>query len=84
MEEIDILDQPAEESYEHFRCVVDPGQVAIRIDKYLFERMVHSSRNRIQTAAEAGCICVNDKAVKRYTPEVIYDRMNEYYKKNKS
>lgn len=29
-------------------------------------------------------IKVNDKAVKRYTPEVIYDRMNEYYKKNKS
>lgn len=50
--------------YEHFRCVVDLGQVPVRIDKYLFERMQHSSRNRIQAAAEAGFIHVNDKPVK--------------------
>lgn len=50
--------------YEHFRCVVDFGQVPVRIDKYLFERMQHSSRNRIQAAAEAGFIHVNDKPVK--------------------
>ena len=29
-------------------------------------------------------ITINDKAIKRYTPEVIYDRMNEYYDKNKT
>lgn len=50
--------------YEHFRCEVDPGQVPVRIDKYLFERMQHSSRNRIQAAAEAGYIHVNDRPVK--------------------
>jgi 23S rRNA pseudouridine1911/1915/1917 synthase len=50
--------------YEHYRQVVDAGQVPVRIDKYLFERMQHSSRNRIQTAAENGCIHVNDKPVK--------------------
>lgn len=33
--------------------------------------------------ASAG-ITLNDKAMKRYTPEVIYDKMNEYYEKNKS
>ena len=50
--------------YEHFRCVVDAGQVPVRIDKYLFERMVHSSRNRIQSAAEAGYIQVGGSPVK--------------------
>ncbi|MEG1839567.1 MAG: RluA family pseudouridine synthase, partial [Bacteroidaceae bacterium] len=35
-----------------------------RIDKYLFERIVNASRNRIQQAAEANCIRVNEKPVK--------------------
>ena len=47
------------ELYEHFRVTVDKGQVPARIDKFLFERMQHSSRNRIQKAAEAGFIHVN-------------------------
>ena len=50
--------------YEHFRVLVDKGQDATRIDKYLFERMQHSSRNRIQKAAEAGAIHVNGVPVK--------------------
>ncbi|MBR1392831.1 MAG: hypothetical protein IJ561_03240 [Ruminococcus sp.] len=33
---------------------------------------------------EALNITVNEKAIKRYTPEVIYDRMNEYYEKNQA
>ena len=36
----------------------------VRIDKYLAERMQHSSRNRIQVAADAGFIHVNGKPVK--------------------
>ena len=36
------------ELYEHFRVVVDKGQSPVRIDKYLFERIVNASRNRIQ------------------------------------
>lgn len=50
--------------FEHFRIVADAGQVPIRIDKFLTEHMQHSSRNRIQAAAEAGFIHVNDKPVK--------------------
>lgn len=50
--------------YEHFRLVADAGQVAVRIDKFLTERMAHSSRNRIQKAADAGFIHVNGKPVK--------------------
>ena len=52
------------ELYEHFRMVVDSGQGSVRIDKFLFERMPNSSRNRIQKAAEAGSIYVNGTQVK--------------------
>ena len=52
------------ELYEHFRVIVDKGQEPVRIDKFLFERMQHSSRNRIQKAADAGYIHVNNAPVK--------------------
>ena len=52
------------ELYEHYRFVADAGQVAVRIDKWMAERMPHSSRNRIQTAADAGFIHANGKPVK--------------------
>ena len=52
------------ELYEHFRVIVDKGQEPVRIDKFLFERMQHSSRNRIQKAADAGFIHVNNVPVK--------------------
>lgn len=50
--------------YEHFRFVVARGQVPVRIDKFMFEKLQHSSRNRIQKAAESGYVHVNDKPVK--------------------
>ena len=50
--------------YEHFRFEVDRGQVPVRIDKFMFEKLQHSSRNRIQKAAEAGFVHVNDRPVK--------------------
>ncbi len=50
--------------YEHFALTVDKGQKMLRIDKFLVDRLEHCSRNRIQTAADEGCILVNDVAVK--------------------
>lgn len=50
--------------YEHYRFEADPGQKQIRIDKFLVDRMEGTSRNRIQLAAEAGSIRVNDVPVK--------------------
>ena len=58
-----VVDNPAE-LYEHFRVVVDKGQSQVRVDKYLFERLVNSSRNRIQKAADAGLIMANGRPVK--------------------
>lgn len=57
----ELLEQ---ELYEHFRFVADKGQELLRVDKFLVLRLQKSSRNRIQQAAEAGCILVNGKPVK--------------------
>ncbi|MDR1336709.1 MAG: RluA family pseudouridine synthase [Tannerella sp.] len=50
--------------YEHFRYVADRKQSMLRIDKFLTDRMMNISRNRIQLAAEAHCILVNGAPVK--------------------
>lgn len=69
-EELDDLDfadgdeEGERELYEHFKVVVDPGQKPVRVDKYLFERIVNASRNRIQQAADAGFVMANGKPVK--------------------
>ena len=52
------------ELYEHYRVVADKGQQLLRVDKFLINLMHDTSRNRIQAAAEAGCIHVNGRAVK--------------------
>lgn len=52
------------ELYEHFRFVADKGQQLLRVDKFLVSRLEKSSRNRIQQAADAGCIIVNGRPVK--------------------
>jgi 23S rRNA pseudouridine1911/1915/1917 synthase len=53
-----------QELYEHYRFVVDRGQGLLRIDKYVTSRIENASRNKIQIAARAGNILVNDQPVK--------------------
>jgi 23S rRNA pseudouridine1911/1915/1917 synthase len=50
--------------YEHFRFVVDKGQGQLRIDKFLQQKIENASRTKVQSAAEAGNILVNEKPVK--------------------
>lgn len=64
MEEPSYISDDGKELYEHFRFVADKGQQMIRVDKFLVDRMEKTSRNRIQQAADAGCIIVNGKAAK--------------------
>lgn len=52
------------ELYEHIRIVVDKGQAQERIDTFLTNHIQNISRNRVQNAAKAGNILVNEKAVK--------------------
>jgi len=63
--EDEIFDeQDEQEMYEHHRIAVDKGQSMLRIDKYLMIRLQNASRTKIQYAAEAGCVLVNEKPVK--------------------
>ena len=73
----DLLEQNEEDAprlYEHFRFVADRGQSLLRVDKFLVDRMMGATRNRIQLAADAGCIMANGKPVKsnyRVKPEDV-------------
>ena len=67
LDDISLMEEDDEEQrelYEHLRMEVDHGQQPVRIDKYMSEHIQHSSRNRIQKAADAGFIQVNGKPVK--------------------
>src|SRR5690554_313360 len=50
--------------FEHYRFQVDPGQSLMRIDKFLSNRINNVSRSKIQAAADAGNILVNNSPVK--------------------
>ena len=58
------LEQQEQELYEHHRFVVDRGQTAVRLDIYLQTHLTGVSRNKVQAAAKAGCVRVNDKETK--------------------
>lgn len=58
------LQEEEQELYEHYRFIVDKGQGLLRIDKFLMSRIENVSRNKIQQAADAGNIIVNDKVIK--------------------
>ena len=62
-EDIELQDSEAE-MFEHFRFEVDQGQSALRIDKYLMHRIENATRNKIQQAAKAENILVNNAPVK--------------------
>jgi 23S rRNA pseudouridine1911/1915/1917 synthase len=62
--EDELAEEQGNELYEHYRFVADKGQGQMRVDKYLAMHIVNVSRNRIQQAADAGCILVNDSPVK--------------------
>ena len=60
METLDI----DESLYEHYSFTADSGQQALRVDKFLMNRIENATRNKIQQAAKAGSVRVNDVVVK--------------------
>ena len=62
--EEEVASEEEDELYEHYSVIADKGQALLRIDKFLTNRMENTSRNRIQTAADAGNILVNGVPVK--------------------
>jgi len=53
-----------DELFEHHRFDVPKGQSMLRIDKYLMQVVENATRNKIQQAATAGNILVNEQPVK--------------------
>lgn len=64
MAEEELPEQQEQEMFEHYRFTADPGQSMLRIDKFLSDRIENTSRTRIQSAANAQCILVNNNPVK--------------------
>ncbi|MCK5170644.1 MAG: RluA family pseudouridine synthase [Bacteroidales bacterium] len=64
MKEEDFIENEEQELFEHYRIEVDPGQKPLRIDKFLVNRIENASRSKIQSAADAENILVNQKPVK--------------------
>ena len=60
----DELTDDSTEWYEHHHWVVDKGQTPVRIDKFLTHKIEGISRSKVQAAADADCILVNQQAVK--------------------
>jgi 23S rRNA pseudouridine1911/1915/1917 synthase len=58
------IEELEEELFEHFRFDVPKGQLLLRIDKFLMNLIPNATRNKIQKAASAGDIYVNDVPVK--------------------
>lgn len=53
-----------EEFYEHFKYTAHEGQEPLRVDKFLMNFIENATRNKIQQAAKAGNVLVNNLAVK--------------------
>lgn len=64
MYEEEKFDQESDELFERHRINVDPGQQALRIDKFLYERLPNASRSKIQGAVKLGFVLVNEQQVK--------------------
>ena len=60
----DFQENLEDELFEHFRFDVPKGQLLLRIDKFLMNLIPNATRNKIQNAATAGNIFVNDIPVK--------------------
>lgn len=63
-EEGEELEENDDELFEHHSFTADKGQTLLRVDKFIMDRLEHSSRTKIQDAAAANNIMVNGNPVK--------------------
>ena len=63
-EEIENIDDEQDELFEHHRIIADSNMVALRLDKFLLQRLPNVTRNRLQNSIKHGFIKVNEKEVK--------------------
>ena len=57
-------DIESDDLYEHYRFTASEGQEPLRVDKFLMNFIENATRNKVQQAAKAGNVLVNDKVVK--------------------
>lgn len=50
--------------FERHRITVDPGQKSLRVDRFLSEKIAHTSRNRIQQGIAEGFVRINGNRIK--------------------
>jgi len=63
-QEEEIFDDGDVDLYEHHRIAVDKGQTAVRIDKFVTDKIANATRNKVQGAIDDGFIKVNGGQVK--------------------
>ena len=64
MQENQNQDLENEELYEHHKFVASVGQEPLRVDKFLMNFIENATRSKLQQAAKAGNVLVNEIAVK--------------------
>ena len=64
MQENNSEDIENEDLYEHYRFTASEGQEPLRVDKFLMNFIENATRSKIQQAAKAGNIFVNDIVIK--------------------
>ncbi len=64
LQEDNSVEQGSDELYERLTLTVDKGQEPLRIDKFILNRVVNTSRNKIQTAIGNGMVLVNNQTIK--------------------
>ena len=64
MSDFTPLNENDDDLYEHYSFTAEKGQTPLRVDKYLMNFVENATRNRIQQAAKAGNIYVNNVPVK--------------------
>jgi 23S rRNA pseudouridine1911/1915/1917 synthase len=64
MQENQLQDIENDDLYEHYRFIASEGQEPLRVDKFLMNFIENATRSKIQQAAKAGNVLVNDIAIK--------------------
>ena len=64
MQENQNQDLENEELYEHHKFVASVGQEPLRVDKFLMNFIENATRSKLQQAAKAGNVLVNERPVK--------------------
>lgn len=62
--DLDTQEHDERDFFEHYRIEADKGQMLLRLDKFLMNRVENTSRNRIQNAINAETVFVNGKLAK--------------------